>query len=76
VSQLTPCIKLDLRVLDQQLEKGIQKQIKLIDKKIRAFTREQYQILEEFRDRLYNEHIFLTRYLLFNIHVDYKNILI
>ncbi|XP_011501495.1 PREDICTED: uncharacterized protein LOC105365101 [Ceratosolen solmsi marchali] len=61
VSQLAAHVKLDLRVLDQQLEEGIQQQIHLVDKKIRAFTREQYQILDEFRERIHNEHTFLAR---------------
>lgn len=62
VSQLSSNLRLALGGLEQQLEEAIQRQALLVDERIRAFTREQYQILEEFRERAHNEHALLARY--------------
>lgn len=48
--------------LQQQLEEAVQQQSAEIENKIRAFTTEQYQLLEQFRERAHNEHRLLTRY--------------
>ncbi|XP_008208814.1 lobe protein isoform X1 [Nasonia vitripennis] len=61
VSQLSSTLRLALGGLEQQLEEAIQRQALLVDERIRAFTQEQYQILEEFRERAHNEHALLAR---------------
>lgn len=73
MSQLSSNIRMALGGLDQQLEESIHRQAKLIDEKIKAYTREQYTILEEFRERAHNEHAFLARSLLFSaFNFQYK----
>ena len=61
MSQLSSNLRLALGGLDQQLEQAIQQQAISIDERIRAYTKEQYQILEEFRERAHNEHALLSR---------------
>lgn len=61
VSQLPSTLRLALASLEQQLQESIQSQVRLIDEKIREFTKEQYNILEEFRERAHNEYSFLSR---------------
>lgn len=48
--------------LQQQLEEAVQRQSAEVENKIRAFTAEQYQLLEQFRERAHNEHRLLTRF--------------
>lgn len=62
--------------LQQQLEEAVQRHSTEIENKIRAFTAEQYQLLERFRERAHNEHRLLTRfpltiYSIFVIHQNY-----
>lgn len=61
VSQLPNNIQVALGGLQQQLEEAVQRQSVEIENKIRAFTAEQYQLLEQFRERTHNEHRILTR---------------
>ncbi|XP_003689748.1 uncharacterized protein LOC100868602 [Apis florea] len=61
VSQLPNNIQVALGGLQQQLEEAVQRQSVEIENKIRAFTAEQYQLLEQFRERAHNEHRILTR---------------
>lgn len=48
--------------LQRQLEEAVQRQTMVIEDKIRAFTAEQYQMLEQFRERAHNEHRLLSKY--------------
>ncbi|XP_058800691.1 uncharacterized protein LOC131669662 [Phymastichus coffea] len=61
VSHLPSNSRLALAILEQQLEQAIQQQAHLIDSKIREFTRQQYEILDKFKERAHSEHSFLTR---------------
>ncbi|CAK9825168.1 hypothetical protein ANTRET_LOCUS3233 [Anthophora retusa] len=61
VSQLPNNVQVALGALQQQLEEAVQRESAEIENKIRAFTAEQYQLLEQFRDRAHNEHRLLTR---------------
>ncbi|KZC09239.1 PREDICTED: uncharacterized protein LOC107187534 [Dufourea novaeangliae] len=61
VSQLPNNVQVALGGLQQQLEEAVQRQSAEIEDKIRAFTAEQYQLLEQFRERAHNEHRILTR---------------
>jgi hypothetical protein len=51
--------------LQRQLEEAVQHQTAMIEDKIRAFTAEQYQLLEQFREKAHNEHRLLSKYDLF-----------
>lgn len=64
MSQLPNNIQVALGGLQQQLEEAVQRQSVEIENKIRAFTAEQYQLLEQFRERAHNEHRILTRFYL------------
>ncbi|XP_014230075.1 uncharacterized protein LOC106654634 [Trichogramma pretiosum] len=72
VSQLSNNLRFALTGLEQQLEEAIQHQVRTIDKKIRDFTKEQYNILEEFRERVHKEHNVLTR-IICDQHQNSKN---
>lgn len=48
--------------LQRQLEEAVQHQTAMVEDKIRAFTTEQYQQLEQFRERAHNEHRLLSKY--------------
>ncbi|CAD1480628.1 unnamed protein product [Heterotrigona itama] len=61
VSQLPNNVQVALGGLQQQLEEAVQRQSAEIENKIRAFTTEQYQLLEQFRERAHNEHRLLRR---------------
>ncbi|CAK9804895.1 hypothetical protein ANTPLA_LOCUS4245 [Anthophora plagiata] len=61
VSQLPNNVQVALGALQQQLEEAVQRESAEIENKIRAFTAEQYQLLDQFRDRAHNEHRLLTR---------------
>ncbi|XP_017875610.1 uncharacterized protein LOC108622323 isoform X2 [Ceratina calcarata] len=61
VSQLPNNIQVALGGLQQQLEEAVQRKSAEIENKIRALTAEQYQLLEQFRERAHNEHIILRR---------------
>ncbi|XP_076249303.1 proline-rich Akt substrate 40 kDa [Calliopsis andreniformis] len=61
VSQLPNNIQVALGGLQQQLEEAVQRRSAEIEDKIRAFTAEQHRILEQFRERVHNEHRLLTR---------------
>ncbi|KAG7204706.1 hypothetical protein KM043_005120 [Ampulex compressa] len=61
VSQLPNTVQVALGGLQQQLEEAVQRQAAEVEEKIRAFTAEQYQLLEQFRERAHNEHRVLTR---------------
>lgn len=62
VSQLPNNVQVALGGLQKQLEEAVQRQSAEIEDKIRAFTAEQYQLLEQFRERAHNEHRILTRF--------------
>lgn len=62
VSQLPNNVQVALGGLQQQLEEAVQRQSTEIENKIRAFTSEQYQLLEQFRERAHNEHRLLRRF--------------
>ncbi|XP_011867724.1 PREDICTED: uncharacterized protein LOC105561938 [Vollenhovia emeryi] len=61
VSQLPSAVQVALDSLQRQLEEAVQRQTIAIEDKIRAFTAEQYQLLEQFRDRAHNEHRLLSK---------------
>ncbi|CAL7945062.1 unnamed protein product [Xylocopa violacea] len=61
VSQLPNNVQVALGSLQQQLEEAVQRQSTEIENKIRAFTAEQYHLLDQFRERAHNEHRVLTR---------------
>lgn len=65
VSQLPNATQMALGCLHQQLEQAVQRQASDVEEKIRIFTAEQYQLLEQFREKAHNEYRLLTR-LLFN----------
>lgn len=50
-----------LGCLHQQLEEAVQRQATDVEEKIRNFTAEQYQLLEQFREKAHNEYRLLTR---------------
>ncbi|XP_053978077.1 uncharacterized protein LOC128876022 isoform X1 [Hylaeus volcanicus] len=60
VSQLPVNVQMALGNLQKQLEEAVQRQSAEIEDKIRAFTAEQYQLLEQFRERAHKEHRILT----------------
>lgn len=62
VSQLPNTVQVALGGLQRQLEEAIQRQTAAIEEKIRSFTAEQYQLLEQFRERAHNEHRLLSKY--------------
>lgn len=62
VSQLPNTVQVALDGLQRQLEEAVQRQTTMIEDKIRAFTAEQYQMLEQFRERAHNEHRLLSKY--------------
>lgn len=62
VSQLPNTVQVALDGLQRQLEEAVQRQTMAIEDKIRAFTAEQYQLLEQFRERAHNEHRLLSKY--------------
>ncbi|XP_015186924.1 PREDICTED: uncharacterized protein LOC107071951 isoform X1 [Polistes dominula] len=64
VSQLLSSTQVALGCLHQQLEEAIQRQAVDIEEKIRNFTAEQYQLLEQFREKAHNEYRLLTSLLL------------
>ena len=61
VSQLPNAIQVALDGLHQQLQEAVQRQTIAIEDKIRAFTAEQHQLLEQFRERAHNEHRLLSK---------------
>ncbi|XP_012539259.1 uncharacterized protein LOC118644154 [Monomorium pharaonis] len=61
VSQLPSTLQMALDGLQRQLEEAVQRQTTVIENKIRAFTAEQYQLLEQFRERAHNEHRLLSK---------------
>lgn len=61
VSQLPSTVQMALDGLQRQLEEAVQRQTTAIENKIRAFTAEQYQLLEQFRERAHNEHRLLSK---------------
>lgn len=75
VSQLPNTVQAALGGLQRQLEEAVQRQTAVIEDKIRAFTAEQYQLLEQFRERAHNEHRLLSKYgfqwLSFRIYLPY-----
>lgn len=62
VSQLPNTVQVALGGLQRQLEEAVQRQTAVIEDKIRAFTAEQYQLLEQFREKAHNEHRLLSKY--------------
>lgn len=62
VSQLPNTVQVALGGLQRQLEEAVQRQTAVIEDKIRIFTAEQYQLLEQFRERAHNEHRLLSKY--------------
>lgn len=61
VSQLPNTVQVAIGGLQQQLEEAVQRQTVAIENKICAFTAEQYQLLEQFRERAHNEHRLLSK---------------
>lgn len=61
MSQLSNNIQLSLNNLQQQLDHAMQKKAEIIDEKIRAFTNEQNQLLEQYRERAHTEYNILSR---------------
>ncbi|KYM78135.1 hypothetical protein ALC53_11424 [Atta colombica] len=61
VSQLPNAIQVALDGLQQQLQEAVQRQTITIEDKIRVFTDEQHQLLEQFRERAHNEHRLLSK---------------
>lgn len=61
VSQLPNTVQVALDGLHQQLQEAVQRQTIAIEDKIRAFTAEQHQLLEQFRERAHNEHRLLSK---------------
>ena len=61
VSQLPNTVQVALGGLQQQLEEAVQRQTVAIEDKICAFTAEQYQLLEQFREKAHNEHRLLSK---------------
>lgn len=61
VSQLLSSTQVALGCLHQQLEEAVQRQAADVEEKIRNFTAEQYQLLEQFREKAHNEYRLLTR---------------
>ncbi|KAH0946757.1 hypothetical protein HN011_006789 [Eciton burchellii] len=61
VSQLPNTVQVALGELQRQLEEAVQHQTAMIEDKIRAFTAEQYQLLEQFREKAHNEHRLLSK---------------
>lgn len=59
--KLPGTVQVALEDLQKQLEEAVQQQAAEIEDKIRAFTAEQYQLLEQYRERARNEHRLLTR---------------
>ncbi|KAL2725660.1 ethanolamine kinase 1 isoform X1 [Vespula squamosa] len=64
VSQLLSATQVALGCLHQQLEEAVQRQATDVEEKIRNFTAEQYQLLEQFREKAHNEYRLLTSLLL------------
>ncbi|XP_035721729.1 uncharacterized protein LOC118441439 isoform X2 [Vespa mandarinia] len=64
VSQLLSATQVALGCLHQQLEEAVQRQAADVEEKIRNFTAEQYQLLEQFREKAHNEYRLLTSLLL------------
>lgn len=62
VSQLSRPRQMALAGIQQQLEEAVQRQVAATEEKVRAFTAEQYQILEQFRENAHAEHTHLIRY--------------
>lgn len=62
VSQLPNTVQVALDGLQQQLQEAVQRQTMAIEDKICAFTAEQHQLLEQFRERAHNEHRLLSKY--------------
>lgn len=62
VSQLPNTVQVALDSLQRQLEEAVQRQTMAVEDKIRAFTAEQYQLLEQFRERAHNDHRLLSKY--------------
>ncbi|XP_011637217.1 uncharacterized protein LOC105427247 isoform X2 [Pogonomyrmex barbatus] len=61
VSQLPNTVQMALDALQRQLEEAVQRQTTALEDKIRTFTAEQYQLLEQFRERAHNEHRLLSK---------------
>lgn len=61
VSQLPNTVQVALGGLQRQLEEAVQRQTAVIEDKVRAFTAEQYQLLEQFREKAHNEHRLLSK---------------
>ncbi|XP_077255996.1 proline-rich Akt substrate 40 kDa isoform X4 [Temnothorax americanus] len=61
VSQLPNTVQVALDGLQRQLEEAVQRRTRAIEDKIRAFTAEQYHVLEQFRERAHNEHRLLSK---------------
>ncbi|KAI4501725.1 hypothetical protein M0802_003060 [Mischocyttarus mexicanus] len=64
VPQLLSATQVALGCLHQQLEEAVQRQAIDIKEKIHNFTTEQYQLLEQFREKAHNEYRLLTSLLL------------
>ncbi|KAF7991441.1 hypothetical protein HCN44_008753 [Aphidius gifuensis] len=61
VSQLSNNLQLALTNIQHQLEQSVQRKSSEIEEKIREFTAEQYQHLEEYREQAHKEHRLLAR---------------
>jgi len=61
VSQLSRPLQTALAGLQQQLEEAVARKCAATEEKIRAFTAEQCQLLEQFREQAHVEHTLLAR---------------
>ncbi|KAK0088704.1 hypothetical protein PV325_010972 [Microctonus aethiopoides] len=75
MSQLSNNIQLSLNNLQQQLDHAMQKKAEIIDEKIRAFTNEQNQLLEQYRERAHTEYNILSRIICANDNLQQSELL-
>ncbi|XP_046748624.1 uncharacterized protein LOC124412631 [Diprion similis] len=60
VSQLPSNLQSALGGLQQQLETAVQREVAATEERVRAFSAEQYQLLEQYRERAHTEHRLLV----------------
>lgn len=62
MSHLPDSSRLALATLEHHLEQAIHQKAHTVDEQVREFTRQQYNILDKFKERAHSEHNFLARY--------------
>ncbi|XP_012269863.1 uncharacterized protein LOC105694089 [Athalia rosae] len=60
VSQLSSNLQLSLGGLQQQLEAAVQREVAATEERIKDFSAQQYQLLEQYRERAHTEHRLLV----------------